>query len=137
MNKIIAIVSFFPILFSLNVAGDARSRLAVPDYVECDRNALTSWFGLVTEYQRTDEGIRLEMATDFDTQEQLDLKISDQDRLLSRLRIDGRPFKSGDWPLIEDVDGTLRKGVRATIWVCEESEILPIINWQPNSQPSE
>ena len=138
MKQYLAIFLFCSTLIGVDVAAGPRTRLAVPDYVDCERNALTSWSGEVTDYLRAEGRIRLEMATDFDTKERLDLNLVDQDRLLSRLRIKGRTFKPSDWPLIEDANGNIQQGIRATIWICAEQEVLPIINWQPHAeQPSD
>lgn len=132
------VIFFLSTLVGFDVVAGHTPRLAVPDYVDCERNALTSWSGAVSDYLRTEGGIRLEMATDFGTKERLDLSLADRELLLSRLRLRGRPFKPSDWQLIEDANGNIQQGIRATIWICADQEVLPIINWQPNAeQPSD
>jgi len=107
------------------------NRLAPPPSVECDRNLLTSWTGVVTEYQRRLGETRISIHTDYGTDESATLKHEGSDDPSGSFLIFGRPFQPGDWRRIEAAPGVIIKGVRATAWVCEIANARVVIDWRP------
>jgi hypothetical protein len=105
----------------------AQGRLRPPTFVTCDRNALTSFTGRVTELKRGDRTTELRIATDDDTRESLTLRHlkGEANRLMYR---GGRPFTEADWSQVATPDG-VKPGVRATAWVCS-GDANPIIDWE-------
>lgn len=106
-----------------------RGRLMPPAALHCDRNDLTSYTGTVSHYSRSDEFIRLTLATDADTTEKFALRYSD-----TAMLIDGVPFTQADWGRIEAATGELRAGVRLTVWVCRDGKTPAVLDWRP-AQP--
>lgn len=84
---------------------DAQGRLRPPDDVGCDRNELTSYAGVVTNYTRINGKITVRINTDDATKESAAYPES-------RMRWRGGEFKPEHWKQIE-------KGkTRAVAWVC-------------------
>lgn len=114
-----------------NDVHDEGRRLAPLPSVSCDRNQLTSWFGVVSGY-RTDTGQTwLQITTDYDTVEAVTLKHPEQSDAAGFYRLWGEPFQKSDWSVIEQTSGTLVTGMRATAWICEDEQTPPLIDWQP------
>lgn len=113
----------------------AAQRLAVPDYLSCDRNQLTAWMGVVTYLSHRGGSLSLRMSTDFQTVESLALKRPDTGSLMAQMRLHGAPFTQNDWSLLYRTNGVVRSPLRAVIWLCADREIPPVINWQPVSEP--
>ncbi len=85
----------------------AQGRLRPPDDVGCDRNELTSYTGVVTNYTRTNGKITVTIDTDDGTKESAAYAES-------RLRWRGAEFTPEHWKQIE-------KGkTRAVAWVCSK-----------------
>jgi hypothetical protein len=107
------------------------NRLAPPPSLECDRSLLTSWTGVVTEYQRRLGETRISIHTDYGTDESATLKHEGSEDPSGSFLIFGRPFQPGDWRRIEAAPGVIIKGVRATAWVCEIANARIVIDWRP------
>ncbi|MEW5249081.1 hypothetical protein [Microbulbifer sp. 2201CG32-9] len=127
MKKIL--LGFLILLLSAPVA--AQRRLAVPPYLTCDPNQLTAWMGEILHLDRQGNRISLRMSTDFDTQESLQVDYQTEAALMEHMRLDGVPFSQGDWSRLYQPDGKFRDKLRAVIWLCEDRETQPVINWQP------
>ena len=100
-----------------------RGRNMPPSEVGCDRNNLTSYTGEVTQYSRKAAKIRLTIRTDEDTVERVSFEPSD------KVLLDAQPMKDADWKRVEDSQGRLKAGMRATAWVCRGGR--PVLDWQP------
>jgi len=99
-----------------------RGRYRPPEGIPCSRDQLTSFTGKVTAYSRSSQRIRLTIYTDWDTSESFVL------RTPFRLLFKGQPFREADWKKIEEKEGRLRPGVRATVWACETGE--RVLDWE-------
>lgn len=102
-----------------------------PPPLACDRNHLTSWRGRVTGYRREEQQTWLEISTDYDTVETLTLPHPQAGDASGFYRLNGRDFTDADWRAIESAAGTLREGMRAIAWVCDDGVTPPVIDWQP------
>lgn len=113
------------------------ARMAVPPGLACARDRLTSYAGVVSAYERSEGGLRIEIRTDWDTVESVVVPGVDESVLRGQFRLHGAPFSGSDWPRIEFAPGVQRPGLRAIAWVCEDGRTLPVIDWRPNeSAPS-
>ncbi|MBY6190695.1 hypothetical protein KUV22_09740 [Microbulbifer agarilyticus] len=108
----------------------AAQRLAVPEYVTCDRNQLTSWQGEITRVTRQGNGIDLAIATDYGTSESLTMTGASWEEVLAQFRLAGRPFRADDWDRLFDTEGNHQPGLRAIVWLCQAADQQPIVNWQ-------
>lgn len=115
---------------------DARQRLAPPESITCDRNALTVYSGRVTAYSRTRTRTTLTVATDWDTTERVTLRHLRGRKPSREFLYEGRRFTAADWSRIESTTGKLRAGVRANVWVCDDSRSNPIVDWQGAAEPA-
>jgi len=106
-------------------------RLAPLPAVTCDRNQLTSWFGVVSGYRRESASTWLQISTDYDTVEEVTLTHPHQPDAAGFYRLWGEPFQEHDWSAIEQTPGVLVAGMRATAWICEDGQTPPLIDWQP------
>lgn len=113
----------FVLLLGLSSLAAAQPRFLPPQNVGCPRDQLTSYTGKVTAYSRTASEIRLAIDTDDDTTEKFVMKAP------FRMLFQREPFRDGDWAKIEEKQGRLKSGVRATMWVCEGGSQL--LDWQP------
>jgi hypothetical protein len=109
---------------ALASAGSAHAagRVMPPAQVRCDRNQLTSYFGDVVSYKRNASRVSLRIATDYGT-------VEDVDASTERFLYQGRAFTSADWQRVERKPGVLRKGTRATAWVCSDGKTPPLVDW--------
>ena len=119
-----------PVEASSSAASPAEGRLRAPT-LPCDRNHLTSWRGLVTGYRRSGDHTWLQISTEDDTVEDTTLDVPAPPAVPSTYRINGVAFTAGDWARIEAADGSLREGMRATAWVCEDGVTPTVIDWLP------
>lgn len=108
------------------------SRLAPPPTITCDRNHLTSWTGVITGYRRESDRTWLEISTDEKTVERTTLRYEGQTDASRHYRMWNEPFMAKDWAVIEQSPGVLNKGMRATVWVCEDGVTPPVVDWQPS-----
>lgn len=106
-------------------------RLAAPPSSACDRNQLTSWFGAVSGYRRERETVWLEVSTDYDTVEQINLGYGDQVAAPAQFQLRGQAFTESGWAMIESSPGVLKEGMRVVVWICEDGETPPLVDWQP------
>ncbi len=100
-----------------------RGRYMPPPAVGCDRNNLTSYTGEVTRYSRKDGKIRLTLKTDEDTIETVSFNRGD------KILLNAREMKQEDWKQVEEKEGRLKTGMRATAWICHGGR--PVLDWQP------
>lgn len=124
MRKLIALAFLLP--SHLVVA----QRLMVPDYVTCDRNQLTSWTGPITDYTHKHGTTQFTVITDDGTIEALSLKFETVSELMKQYFLNGKSFVQSDWQRIESTHQQLLSGIRATVWLCLDESVPPVVNWQ-------
>lgn len=110
-------------------ARPAGGRVMAPAQVTCDPNQLTAYFGQVIGYRRNAKQTWLRIATDYDTIEEVTLGHGAAKDARARFLLRGVPFGVKDWAVIEKKPGLLRKGVRATAWVCSDGSTPPLVDW--------
>jgi hypothetical protein len=110
-------------------APSERGRIMPPAQVRCDRNQLTSYFGDVTAYKRGKVRVWLRIATDYGTLEEVTAIDPAEKDPANLFLYQGQAFTSADWQRIERKPGVLRKGTRATAWVCRDGKTPPLIDW--------
>jgi len=98
----------------------------------CARDQLTSYAGVVSAYERTEGGLRIQIRTDWDTVESVVVPGVGESIMRGQFRLHGAPFAASDWPRIESAPGVPRPGLRAIAWVCEDGRTLPVIDWRPD-----
>lgn len=108
-----------------------RGRMRPPSAVTCDRNQLTSWTGIVTGYKRQKGSTWIQLHTDSDTDESTTIQHPGTDDPSGKFLLFNAPFKKEDWKKIESKRGVLIDGMRATVWVCEDGETGPVVDWRP------
>jgi hypothetical protein len=106
-------------------------RLAPPAGVACDRNQLTSWTGVVTDYRRGVESTWIEIHTDAETIERTEIDHAGQADAAAYYLFRGEAFSADAWPKIERSPGRLVEGMRATAWICLDDQTSAVIDWQP------
>ena len=106
--------------------------MAVPPGLTCPRDRLTSFAGLVSAYERSERGLRIQIRTDWDTVENIVVPGVGESGLRDRFLLRGAPFAASDWPRIESAPGVPRPGLRAIAWVCDDGRTLPVIDWRPD-----
>jgi hypothetical protein len=77
----------------------------------------------VTRYTRKDRTIRLTLKTDEQTVETVSLQAGD------KILLNAREMKQDDWKKVEETEGKLKPGMRATAWICQGGR--PVLDWQP------
>ena len=107
-------------------------RLAPPTQVRCERNQLTSYTGSVNAFERSPASIRIVIRTNWGSEETFTLPHPDG-RPESHFLLWGKTFGPDDWQLIEQAPGQLIDDLQAIIWVCEDENIPPLIDWRPGS----
>jgi hypothetical protein len=112
------------------LAGQPGGRLRPPDSIECSRDKLTSFTGVVRQWSRAPKRIRLRVDTDEETRERFELLIKKGEDITRRFLIRGGKFGQESWKEIEAAPGKLRPGVRATVWVCEGGS-NPVVDFHP------
>ena len=110
-------------------ARPAAGRIMPPKRIACERNALTSYFGQVTAYKRGKARVWLRIATDYGTVEEVTAVDPAEKDPANLFLYQGRAFAAADWQRIESKPGVLRKGTRATAWVCGDGRTPPLIDW--------
>lgn len=106
------------------VPSDAqRGRYMPPAAVGCDRNNLTSYTGEVTRYSRKAAKIRLTLKTDESTVETVVFEPGD------KILLNAEAMKEEDWKQVEEAEGKIKAGMRATAWICRGGR--PVLDWQP------
>ncbi|MFS1525294.1 hypothetical protein ACL7TT_14485 [Microbulbifer sp. 2304DJ12-6] len=119
------------VLFTLPLPVTAQQRLAIPAYITCNHNQLTAWMGEIQYLNHQAGTLSLALTTDYQTDESLQLQYPTEAILLAQMRLHSAPFTKDDWRQLYESDGTLRNKLRAVIWLCEDSNTKPVINWQP------
>jgi len=104
-------------------------RLRPPDTLGCDRNKLTAFSGIVTQWSRDDSRAHLNMNTDADTKEAFEVRFEKGKPSEQWFLIGGELFRTSDWNRVEIERGRLKPGMQATVWVCEGSA-NPVIDWR-------
>jgi hypothetical protein len=107
----------------------AGGRIMPPAQVRCDRNQVTAYFGDVTSYKRGKVRVWLRIATDYGTVEEVTAIDPAEKDPANLFLYQGQAFTSADWQRIERKPGVLRKGTRATAWVCRDGKTPPLIDW--------
>ena len=105
-------------------------RIAPPEGIKCSRNNLTSYNGKILAFRRQPERTTIRVRTDWETTEQVVLRYAKNEAPIKWFLLNGEPFESDDWKLIESSRNRLRPGVRANIWVCDDGT-NPIVDWRP------
>jgi len=111
-------------------AQQPAERLRPPATIDCPRDHLTSYTGAVHRYRRTANRTELRIRTDWDTTEDVVIahhSAAGPDRWFL---MEGKPFQAGDWARLEEAQGRLRTGMRATAWVCDDGR-NPVVDWNP------
>lgn len=103
----------------------AEGRLRVPEYAPCPANNVTSWQGTISHWQRDASTLVIELATDADTQEQLQIASA---HYAQQLRLNGEPWQASFMAALEASDGQLPAGWSATVWLCVDDSQLPVVN---------
>lgn len=111
-------------------ASQAR-RVMPPPSLDCDRNQLTSYTGVVRVYERGERQILIVIDTDAETVERVLVELLVQESWRDRLLVNGTAFE--DFASLEDGNGNLLPGMRAIAWVCEDGKTGPVIDWRPAS----
>lgn len=106
-------------------------RMAPPEVVACDRNQLTSYTGAVTGYRRDGDELWLQISTDWDTIEQVQVEVGPAAGTVTQFLLRGDPFTVADWSVLEQSPGVLHDDMRATAWVCLDGKTPPLVDWMP------
>jgi hypothetical protein len=105
------------------------ARLRPPDSISCDRNKLTAFSGIVTQWSRDDSTARLGMTTDADAKETFVVRFEKGKASERWFLLEGQVFKPEDWKRVELSPGRLRPAIQAIAWVCE-GDMNPVIDWR-------
>ena len=116
-----------PVIQPPATAGSAL-RIRPPESIPCSRNELTSFTGPVTYYKCGSGKVLIKMHTDENTFEKFEINY-DGDDPSNLYLLRAEPFKQDDWKEIEVKKGVLRRGMRATVWVCNDG--AKVVDWQP------
>jgi len=111
-------------------ARQPEARLRPPAAVECPRDHLTSYVGVVQRYRRESNRTELRIRTDWDTTEDVAIAHRGAADPSRWFLIEGKPFQPADWARLEESPGRLRAGTRAAAWVCDDGR-NPIVDWSP------
>lgn len=115
--------AFLILALAASTAPAQRGRFMPPAAVTCDRDQLTSYTGEVAKYYRKAGYIKLTIKTDEGTRETVELRMWDT------LLLNAEPMKADEWPKVEQREGKLKAGMRATAWICTGGK--PVLDWQP------
>ena len=139
-NILICLLSLFSVaVFDLDAqerktlpVGEQASpqRGAPPASVLCGWDQVTSFSGLVNDYNRAPGIISFTISTDWGTEERVAIEQEDNE-FEPYFLLFSRPFSKDGWQLIESEPGKLLPNVRATAWVCLDGVTPPLIDWQP------
>jgi hypothetical protein len=110
-------------------ARPSASRVRPPASIECPRDHLTAYVGVVLRYRREADRTGIRIRTDWNTTEDVTIVHPGADPGRWFL-VEGRPFQAADAALIEERPGQLRAGVRAAAWVCDDGR-NPVVDWTP------
>jgi hypothetical protein len=109
---------------------ERAQRIAPPAAITCDRNHLTSFTGRILLYQLKPNRIVLRVRTDEATTENFTIKPAPGKSAEQYFLLRGEAFKTSDWSSIESAAGKLKRGMRATVWVCDDGS-TPVVDWRP------
>jgi hypothetical protein len=104
-------------------------RLQPPDAFDCPRDNITAYSGKVVGFTRGERSSTIEIATDWDTREKVNLTHRDAQDLFAKFRIEGQPWSEAQWKRIESAPGRVQADSRATVWVCREHPDRVLIDW--------
>ena len=107
-----------------------QGRLRPPVKLGCAREKLTSFSGTIRSYSRGSDRILLRMRTDEDTTERFVMRYRKGEDPAKWFLLRAGIFRVEDWTTIESGRGRLRRGMRATVWVCEGG-VNPVVDWEP------
>ena len=128
-------IGFALLVFAVAVAVGASpapqtpARVRPPAAVECARDHLTAYVGVVLGYRREADRTSIRIRTDWGTTEDVTIAHPGSDPGRWFL-VEGQPFQPADTARIEGRPGKLRAGVRAAAWVCDDGR-NPIVDWNP------
>jgi hypothetical protein len=115
-----------------------QDRLAPPARVTCPRDKLTVYAGAARALtpSKADGQLTVTIDTDSNTTHVVQFP-ADRTAQLEWFLFQGRPFVREDFTKIFGSDNQLRKGVRVNAWVCSDSAIHPVLDWQnpPEDKP--
>jgi len=111
-------------------AQQPEARLRPPAAVECPRDHLTSYVGVVRRYRRDSNRTELRIRTDWDTTEDVAIAHRGSPDPSRWFLMEGKPFQATDWARLEEGPRRLRAGMRAAAWVCDDGR-NPIVDWNP------
>jgi len=133
----------FIAVITLSAAGDAvslqqeRGRIMPLPQLKCDRSDLTSYDGQVLAYRRRKGTTFLRIRTNFDTTEEVTIRHPGTDDPSEFYLLNGNAFMRSDWRRIEKRPKSLKRGMRANVWVCRGNpSIQPVVDWQPDDTGS-
>jgi hypothetical protein len=86
--------------------------------------------GEVAAYSRTADAVKLTIDTEWNTTEPVEMRLKAGEQFADRFRLDGEAFAAEDLARIEVEPGKLKPGMRANVWVCEDSGPA-WIDWRP------
>jgi ZIP family zinc transporter len=112
--------------------GQPQGRLRPPLAIPCSRDELTSYTGRVTRITRNTDATRLVIRTDEETIESVTIAHPGAKDASAFFLMGGKAFTDADWPRIEQKRGTLKRGQRATAWVCTNGK--SIVDWEVAAQ---
>ena len=123
------------VIVALTMPADTRAqpseaRQRPPPSAECPRDHLTVYSGVVLRYQRSLGLTKLRIRTDWDTTEDAHIKHPGSNDPSAWFLMEGKRFEPADWGRIEERPGTLRAGMRAAAWVCDDGR-NPVVDWNP------
>ena len=115
-------------------AAQGGGRIRPPEGLRCDPDRLTSFTGRVTNYRRGTSTLSLRVQTDEGTVGRITIYLDPRVGAAKHFLIEGEPFKPADWKRIERAPRRLRAGMRATVWVCGENSVQPVVDWRPGAK---
>jgi len=115
------------IVLGMTLFGQARLR--PPSTLPCSRDHLTSFTGVVSNYSRGPDQLRLTVKTDESTTEKFTLRYKRGQDVAQWFLFARERFEANHWAEIEKAPGQLKPGARATVWVCEGGA-QPVVDWE-------
>lgn len=114
---------------------ETGGRLRPPAALGCDRNALTSYEGVVTKYSRHKGKTVVTLKADDGTTHTATVAHRGTDDPSRSFLLDGRPFTAAAWKAIEVSKGKLvSPAPRVVFWICGGgSNARTTVDWHPRS----
>lgn len=114
---------------------ESGGRLRPPAALNCDRNALTSYEGVVTKYRRSKGKTVVTLKSEDGTTHTATLLHRGTDDPSASFLLDGQPFTPAGWKAIEASKGKLRSPApRVVFWLCGWGpNARTTVDWHPHS----